>query len=105
MNYRKGDIVSVLATVKHDADDSKERLFLDVNGSHETLWLKPHEVTLVAPNFQVGDGVIWEDGLGEILAISGDHAWIEYGNGNYCTRMLGSIKRSASQPEGEVDAT
>lgn len=104
MQYRKGDIVTMRGTVKHDSDGTKERLFIDVIGGHETLWLAPKDITLIQPHFEVGDGVLWENGLGEILAISGDHAWIEYGNGNYCTRMLSTIQRSASQPEGETDA-
>lgn len=110
MEFRKGDVVSFLGTVKHDADDSKERVFIDVTGSHDTVWLKPEDITLVKARFDVGDRVCWGERLpdgaggvnvGEIIAISGEHAWIEYGAGEYCTRRFGAIDRLPTKMETE----
>jgi len=97
MNYRKGDKVSVLGIVKHNQNEDKN-IFVDVIGSHETLWLEPKDMTLVAPMFEVGDECQWGGtgeslGIGTVLAISDGHAWIDRGGGDYCTRMLTTIER------------
>lgn len=102
MKYRKGDKVSVLGIVKHNQNEDKN-IFVDVIGTHDTLWLKPEDMTLVAPMFEVGDkcqwasdpaiGVAEDDPIGTILAISDGHAWIDRGGGDYCTRMLTTIER------------
>lgn len=104
MNFRKGDTVSLLGLVKHnfepDRDDADKRVFVDLIGSHETVWIRPVNLKLVRQVFEVGDHVRWlqnaGEGLflsGEILAISGEHAWIGMSDGNYCTRMLTSMER------------
>ncbi len=100
MNFRKGDTVSLQGTVKHnfDATDTDKRVFVDVVGSHETLWLKPDDITLVRYAFEVGDSARWlvEENTyqyGTILAINEGHAWIDMGGGDYCTRLLTAIER------------
>ena len=107
MNYRKGDKVSVLGIVKHNQNEDKN-IFVDVIGSHDTLWLKPEDMTLVEPMFEVGDGCTFTytstgagetTGTGVILAISDGHAWIDRGGGDYCTRMLTTIERVDSDEE------
>jgi hypothetical protein len=109
MNLRKGDKVSIIGTIKYDPKED-ERVFVTVIGSHEDLWTKVSNVTLVQAKFEVGDRVGWDDcgkysdgkGCeGEILAISGEHAWIEFNDGCYCTRHFGAIYRA---PE-KVDET
>lgn len=107
MQFRKGDIVSVRCVVKHNMDGSKERVFIDVKGSYETLWMEPEDVTLVRPFFEVGDAVRWGDrdgDKGEILGIAGEHAWIDLGNGDYCTRHFSAIQRDPMFAEVEEDA-
>lgn len=103
MNFRKGDTVSVRGTVKYSYDegDNDKRVFVDVIGSHETLWIKPEDLTLVSQVFEVGDSVRWPINVegaapflyGTVLAIANDHAWIEFGSCEYCTRLLTSIER------------
>lgn len=104
MKFRKGDTVSIRGTVKHNFDptgaDPDKRVFVDIIGSHETAWMKPEDVKLVAQTFEVGDEVRWlqnaGEGLflsGEILAISGEHAWIGMPDGIYCTRTFSAIER------------
>ncbi len=102
MNFRKGDTVSLQGIVKHnfDASDADKRVFVDVIGSHETLWLKPDDITLVGQLFEVGDSARWLVSgdadtfqYGVILAINDGHAWIDMGGGDYCTRLLTAIER------------
>ena len=106
MNYRKGDIVSVLGIVRHGKAEGNY-VFVDVTGIHTTVMLEPKEITLVAAKFEVGDkcrlatdtaiGCAEDDPVGTILAISDGHAWIEiFPGGNYCTRQLTSIERIES---------
>lgn len=94
MTYRKGDRVSIQGIVKHNQGDDK-RIFIDVVGSYETLWMEPGHLTLVTPLFEIGDKCKWGDhGRGDILSIANDHAWIiTAGGGDYCTRLLTSIER------------
>ncbi len=103
MNFRKGDTVSLQGVIKHNYDetDSDKRVFVDVIGSHDTLWMKPEDITLVGQLFEVGDSARWlvsggqevSYQYGTVLAINDDHAWIDLGNGDYCTRLLTTIER------------
>jgi len=95
MNYRKGDIVSVLGIVRHDEGDD-DGVFVDITDRHDTLWVSPKGLTLVAAKFEVGDKCQFMDFSGIVLAISDGHAWIDMGGGNYCTRQLTSIERIES---------
>jgi len=98
--FRKGDVVSLTATVSHDYDEADEkRVFVKVDGEFRDLWLPPDALTMVRPLFEVNDSVTWKDYEtspachGTILAIQDGHAWISHGDGNYCTRLLTAITR------------
>lgn len=92
--FRKGDVVSVRGVVKHEQGDD-ERIFVDIIGCHDTVWLKPTDMTLVQPMFEIGDSIYWgEHGAGIILAIQDGHAWIGMESGDYCTRLLTAIERA-----------
>jgi hypothetical protein len=103
---RKGDKVSVTGTIKYPPDKD-ERVFIKIDGSHEDLWVRKSLVTLVQAQFEVGDRVGWEyhttSFAGEIIATSGEHAWIEYNNGEYCTRTFSSIEHLPDEPEAAPD--
>ena len=104
MKYRKGDKVSVTGTVTHDQREDKE-VFVRLDGYYTDIMLPAANFTLVQPRFDVGDTVVLAEGpcqgqRGEILAMQNDHAWIDLGGGDYCTRMLSSIKRV--EPETEA---
>lgn len=103
MKLRKGDKVSVTGIVKYEPA-SDDRVFIRIDGSYEDLWVKPDLVKLVQAQFDVGDRVGFDiNGAvhveGEILSTSGEHAWIEYSTGEYCTRHFGSIERLPEEPE------
>lgn len=98
MKYRKGDEVTVRAVVKYDQDDDTH-VHLEINGHYQSVMLDKKLITMATPVFEVGDDVSWDAppdhiGGGVILAISNDHAWIELGGGDYCTRMLTSLTRN-----------
>ena len=103
MKYRKGDVVSVTGTVTHDQREDKE-VFARLDGYYTDIMLPAANFTLVQPRFDVGETVSLNgtepEHIGTILAISDDHAWIILGSGDYCTRMLLSIKRV--EPETEA---
>lgn len=99
MTYRKGDRISIQGIVKHNQDDDK-RIFIDVVGSYETLWMEPGHLTLVTPLFEVGDKCSWDhdsENLGIVLAVNDGYAWINITDGTisagHCTRLLTSIER------------
>ena len=100
--FKKGDVVSLQGTIKHDQGDEEKNIFVDVIGAHDTLWMKPQDMTLVQPFFEVGDAVCWGDqGSGIVHAINDGHAWIGMASGDYCTRLLSTIQRVPT--EGAVD--
>ncbi len=105
MELRKGDKVSVTGTVKYTPTKG-ERVFVKIEGSHEELWCSPDAVKLVQAKFDIGDRVGFDYGPstmdGEILAVSGEHAWIDLGTGEYCTRHFGSITRLPEPAEPDV---
>lgn len=98
MKYRKGDQVTVRAVVKFNQDDDTH-VHLEINGHYQSVMLDQKLITMTMPVFEVGDDVSWlqpDPSLsagGVILAISDDHAWIELGGGDYCTRMLSTLTR------------
>lgn len=107
MQFRKGDVVSVRGTVKYDIDEGEDRLFVRVDGGTEDLWVKAASVTMVRQSFEVDDWVMWGEGFltgecGQIVGISGEHAWIDMGSGNYATRHFGAIQRGPEHPSAEV---
>ncbi len=107
IKFRKGDIVSLQAMVRHDFKDGDEDVTIDIPGSlRNDNWIKPQFVTLVQQKIEVGDKVSFNlnpnlnptqmaDAIrvGQVLAISNDHAWIDLGGGDYCTRLLSTLHR------------
>lgn len=103
MKYRKGDAVTVLAVVKFDQDDDTH-VHIEINGHYQSVMLDQKLITMAKPLFEVGDDVSWDAEAcqaagGVILAISNDHAWIELGGGDYCTRMLSTLTRNEVPPD------
>jgi hypothetical protein len=100
--FRKGDKVSVTGIVMYDPSPGKN-IFIDV-GASKDIWVDPDSIQLVQAYFEVGDECSWPGSLdqtmtGTALAISNGHAWIDMGDGQYCTRLLTKIDRIDSYPE------
>lgn len=111
MKFRKGDIVSVRGIVKYDERDDSPGIFVDIPGIHSVALFNPRDaqegcLTLVQAYFEVGDSVTFTSNgsslNGTIIGISDEHAWIDLGGGDYCTRLLSSIERI--ETEGTADA-
>lgn len=82
---RKGDIVSVNGKVRHDHRPGEEDfIFVDVDGHHTVLMLKPEAITLIAPRIDVGERVRWSNGNeGRVLASDSDKLWVKLDDGSY----------------------
>lgn len=99
MKYRKGDIVSVKAVVRHNCEDDENSVAVDINGVYDAVWPRVQDVTVDQQKIEVGNdvkfvGVDGGAGFGTVLAISNEHAWIDLGDGDYCTRLLSGLKRA-----------
>lgn len=94
-SFRKGDKVSVTATVKYRYDDGNVGdVYLDIDGHYQSISIPASKLTLVQANFQVGDWVKWGDGLksGQILALNESLAWVRcYQTAIHDTLHIGTI--------------
>lgn len=103
MKFRAGDVVSIQAKVKFNFDEGDEHVSLEAPGliGGTSLWAEPDLVTVVKQGIVIGDRVKWDAAAGhqalylsgQVLAIANDHAWIDMGGSEYCTRLLSSIQR------------
>ncbi len=75
--FRKGDQVTLTATVKYDyrADDAGDVL-VDVEGHYSTISIPVDKVTMKRPAFKIGDNVSHESQPGKIVGLSFDLAWV-----------------------------
>lgn len=105
IKFRKGDVVTVRAVVRHNCEDDENSVAVDINGAYDAVWPLVQDVTMIQQQIVIGDRVKFTipvpgeepqglDGL--VLAISNDHAWIDIGGGDYCTRTLTSVERVES---------
>lgn len=104
VTFRKGDLVSVSGQiVGRPIDfDVEMKVRVHIDPYHE-IWVPTTIVTMARPNFEVGDRVEWKSAgdyyRGEVLAISGEHLWIDRGEGNYATVWTGLATRLDPEPE------
>lgn len=77
MALRKGDRVSLMATVDWDQRDNNN-IGVHVDGHHSSIYLPISEIVLVQPRFEVGDEVEFKDHgtHAAIVAIDGAFAWV-----------------------------
>lgn len=107
-NFRlvKGDVVSVEGVVKYDQDADDERVFVVMPGAFNDLHVKPAGLTLVRQNIRVGDRVdAYGLGIGEVLAINGEWAWVEIDGSSPVTRRVSSLARLPPEAPAEPDST
>ena len=83
--FRKGDVVALTATVRHDyRPDDDAFVFVDVAGHHAALMLKADTMTLIAPRIDVGERVRWTNGNeATVLASDSDKLWVKADDGTY----------------------
>ena len=102
---RKGDILSIHATVKHNFTASGGDIYLEVDGHFSTIALKSEQIDrIVRQKFEIGSRVLISDmnQIGFVRAISGDYAWIklDLASEHYVTKHLNEITRVA-EPDAE----
>lgn len=83
--YRKGDVVSVIGTIRHDYRPGEDNsVFIDVDGHYGALLVSPEQVMLLAPRIDVGEHVRWTNGNeGRVLASDSDKLWVKLDDGSY----------------------
>lgn len=99
--FRKGDVCTIEVVVESRFNDTNVRVrHVD---SYTDIHVKPKDLTMVRPQFEVGDRVEWKSAgdfyRGEVLAISGEHLWIDRGEGNYATVWTGLATRLDPDPD------
>jgi hypothetical protein len=101
--FRKGDVLLLKVTVKHDTNaEDGEITVMQVDG-YAPIYAKVADTELVHQFIEIGDRVLWtgrsDEDFGTVLAVANDHAWIDLGGGDYCTRTLSSIYRAKVSDE------
>lgn len=82
--YRKGDLVGLTGKVRHNEEEGEDFIFVDVDGHHTALMIKPENLTLIAPRIDVGERVRWTNGHeGTVLASDVDKLWVKLDDGSY----------------------
>ena len=82
--FRTGDIVGLTGKVRHNQNDDDDFVFVDVDGHHAALMLKPEKVSLIAPRIDVGERVCWTNGAeGVVIASHADKLWVMQDDGTY----------------------
>lgn len=105
IKFRNGDIVSIQGTVQFNQEPEDDHIKVEIpDAIGNPVWVKPEAATVVRQHILLGDsvalvGTACDDGSeyhGQILAIVGDHAWVAYGDGEFCTRVMSTLKRAES---------
>jgi len=99
--FRQGDVCTIEVVVESRFNDTNVRVrHVD---SYTDIHVKPKDLTMVRPQFEVGGRVEWKSAgdfyRGEVLAISGEHLWIDRGEGNYATVWTGLATRLDPEPD------
>lgn len=97
--FRKGDVCTIQVVVESVYGIGIRIRHVD---SYTDIHVKPKDLTMVRPQFEVGDLVEWGSSktlfCGEILSIAEDHAWISRGDGEYATVWLPNLRRLDPEP-------
>src|SRR5829696_8894735 len=88
MNLKKGDVVSVRATVTRDVRPGDVFVNLEFNDGHDGGFDPDRiELELVQPKFAIGEWVMSEDGLAVVRAIYEEDAWVATDNGSWIVNL------------------
>lgn len=105
--FRKGDVVSVQATVRmdfHGGDD--DYIYLDVPGHYNGISLKPEKVKLLKPALEHGDDVLIPCGErpypddkipAKVMAVADDMVWVQTENGDFETFNYKEVTRVSAK--------
>jgi len=106
--FRKGDIVTVEATIDRDVFSSGERPCIKIIiAPYHDVYVDPATLTMKRPIFEIGDVVTWKvDGLvyrGHVLSIHGNHVWVDRGDGEFATVWVDKLTRVEPEPDTVAD--
>jgi hypothetical protein len=107
MKFRKGDICTIEVVVESSYNDTNVRV-KPVDG-YQDIHLKPCDLTMVLPQFEVGDPVRWavdSGGVGsvyrgQVLSVANGHLWVDLGGGSFATVMVSKAQR-VDEPEHDA---
>lgn len=103
--FRNGDRVSIEAVVSSDyTHEGKIKIRVE---PYYDIFVATINLKMVQPVFAVGDMVQCPEkgtDAAEILAVSGDHLWVSFGNGNYATWWASLVERVEPEPVTEAEA-
>jgi hypothetical protein len=103
--FKKGDIVSLKGSVEYEHGGTLKIVLVD----HQPAYANVGDVTMVAPNFDIGDDVITDTGEPyTVAAIYRDFAWVYSDKEGFDTVELATLKRpepadEADEPAGDTD--
>jgi hypothetical protein len=91
--FRRGDIVSVQAIVNThytEGDILKDQVKIEIEGTHQSIFVKPDQLTLQIPFFAPGERVRKKNSgrtpiTGVVVANSEDSVWVKFDNGKHGT--------------------
>lgn len=95
--FRKGDIATIDVVVTSSFNETQVCV-KPVDG-YQDVYLKPRELTMLRPKFEVGDRVTWSthDGAdswaGHILSIANDHLWVQLDDSSFSTVWASKASR------------
>lgn len=102
--FRNGDVCTIEVVVTSRFNETQVCV-KPVDG-YQDIYVKPRDLTMLRPKFEVGDRVEWGADLewcGHILSIAEDHAWISRGGGDYATVWLPNLRRIEPEIEPEIE--
>lgn len=100
--FRNGDVCTIKVVVDSVIFEANDIKCIRVKIDGDTVYVDPAALTMVRPQFEVGDHVEWGVDLewcGHILSIAEDHAWISRGGGGYATVWLPNLRRLDPEPK------
>lgn len=105
--FRKGDLCTIQVIVD-GAPFSGTDVRVRQPNSYGDMFVKLADLTMVRPDFKVGDCITWSVGekpfTGHVLSLHGDHLWVDLGNAEYATVWAGSAMRLDPEPDETSEA-
>lgn len=100
---RKGDIITIRATVVSDHEPSKEKLYVRPFGHYDNIFVGAEYAKMEIPFFQKLDRVVTSTGHhGEVIATFDDQVWVRADNGCLDTYDATTLVLS---PEGREEVS
>lgn len=93
--YRKGDIVTITATIQRKFDPATEdSIFLEPTGHYANIFVKPEFVRMLRPFFALGDEVVVKRSgeRGQVIGTFDNSTWVRLYSGHMTTENAGKLE-------------